>query len=539
MKRLFVVFLVFDVSFYLVVFRSLFYVNAFSLLDTEPSMRYFRDYLFSLNSPSTFLYNFMNSISWNSPELVFTVLPFILGTFLFYLFAKNQGVVEWKAWLFSFIYMLNPGTVLIFDTGDAPSILMMYSIFPLVMLLGLRLIRSMSFYNALLLAGSIILANFFFYQAFLLVWPFLLVLLLLSENRIKLFALLLLADVLAFMSDVNFDIMIYETVVPSLALSHVEAIPFFTKEIYYVSFYLGLYALLLLFSKVKKEAKAFVSMALIMLLVWPLIFYHLPDIPLLNAVFLAFTTFEPKFVLLINGLLVMSFVFIKRWYFVFVVLTIILMSIADISFISVGVEEQASAYAVLTFNAKDHQVGSGFFELEKFFYDHPGFYYVGIPSYYFTSGNTTLSYELSDLIPNPLPISNYSVYNLSMEGVKYVVSLSPFTLNGLVEVYHGGGFYVYENEEFKSIAFSLSGKPLNVSIKPNEVIVSGNASEAVVLVPYNHFWNAKDYHGYLEILMHNGVGKAVYEGYYINEGLLVVDFITIFSVLGLILRLRK
>uniref|UniRef100_A0A2U9IKZ1 Membrane protein 6-pyruvoyl-tetrahydropterin synthase-related domain-containing protein n=2 Tax=Acidianus TaxID=12914 RepID=A0A2U9IKZ1_9CREN len=498
-------------------------------------MRYFRDYLFSLNSPSSYLFNFINSISWNLPEKIFTVLPFILGSFLFYLFSKAQGVAEWKAWFFSFIYMLNPGTVLIFDTGDAPSILMMYAIFPLVMIFGLRLVKSMNLYNVLLLAGSLILANFFFYQAFLLVWPFLLVLLFLSSNKPKLFIFLLLADLLAFLSDVNFEILIYEIVVPSLVLSHVEVIPYFTKEIFYVSFYLGIYSLALFLIKTTKESRAFVSIALLMLFVWPLVFYRLPDIPLLNAVFLAFTSFEPKFILLINGLITMSFVFIKRWHIVFALLTVILMSIADISFISLGVEEQASAYAILTFNAKPLEVSNGFYEVEKFFYDHPGFYYVGIPSSYFSLTNVTLAYELSDLIPNPVPIDNYSIHNLSAEGIKYALTLSPLIVPGLKEVYNEDGFYIYENTGFKSVAFSLSGEPLNVTVKPNQVVVYGNASEAIVLVPYNHFWTAKDYHGYLEVTMHNGVGKAVNEAYYINEYLLIIDFLTMLGVaLGIV-----
>lgn len=541
MNRYFWAFLASEVSFYLFIFRSLFFVNAFSMVDSEPYMKYFRPHLFTLSSPSSFLYSFMNSISWNSPERVFTVLPFILGTLLFYLFAKSLKVSEWKAWLFSFVYMLNPGTVLIFNMGDAPGILMVYSIFPLVMLLGFRLSNSMKLYDAILLSGSIILATFFFYQAFLLVWPYLLVLIILSKNRLKLFALFLFADFLAFLSNINFEIMIYELVVPTLSVHPVENIPYFVKEIYYVALYLGVYGIGLFLLKPKKEAMAFLSLALIMLTAWPLIFYQLPSLPLINAIILTFTTFEQKFVLLINGLVIMSFIFLKRWEIPLAVVVIALLSIVNIPFISVGIEKQGTVYALLTFNAKHHEVSNGFFEVEEFLYNDSSFYYVGVPQHYLNPSNLTLEYEIVDLIPNVIPINTTNSSALAEQGIKYLITLSKLNYHpGLEEVFNADGFYIYRVEEFKSVAFSPSGEPLNVTVMPNKVVVYGNSSLAIVKIPYNKFWsNALNYSGYLAIPMKDGVGVSVNQAYYINEYLLIIDFIVILGVIFYIVWGRK
>lgn len=541
MNRYFWAFLAFDVGLYLLVFRSLFFVNAFSMLDSEPSPMYYRQYLFALNSPSTFLYNFMNSISWNSPERVFTILPFILGTLLFYFFAKSLKVSEWKAWLFSFLYMLNPATATIFYVGDAPGILMMYSIFPLVMMLGFRLLNSTTLYNAFLLAGSLILANFFFYQAFLLIWPFFLVLILLSKNKLKLFAFLLLADVLAFLSDVNFEIMIYLTVVPSLSLQPIEPVRYFLKEVYYAAFYLGIYGIVLFLYRAKKEARAFLAIALILLFSWSLLFEPLPRIPLLDAIFLAFTTFFQKMLLLINGLVIMSFLFLNRkWETVLALVIAVLLSLSNFQEFSIVTQKYTSAYAILTFDAKKYQTSDSFFELEKFFYENPGFYYVGIPSYQLYSANHTFVYEIYDLIPYSIEVSTTNGYSLAKQGVKYVVSLYPLSSPGLRSVYNVSPFYVYEVENFSSVAFSPSGKPLNVTVTPNKVVVYGNTSEAIVLIPYSKFWtNSENYSGYLKIPVSNGIRISYNLAYYLNQTLLVIDFLVIFLVVFVIVEGHK
>lgn len=539
--RRFYLFFVVTLAFYLIVFRTLFEVNAFSLLDTEPSYLYYRQYLFSIPTPFSYFYNFLNSIWWNSPEKIFTVLPFILGTVLFYVMSSYFNLIEWKKWILSFLFMLNPGTALILYVGDAPSILMSYAFGPLVFLLGYRLAKNTNLKNFLILSLVFIVTNWIYFESFILDFIFLLPILFFASNKIKFLLASLASSALSFLSLVNYEVLVYEIVVPSLNITSAHYIPLYVKEIYYISFYLGIFSMYL-FIKKYKIPSAIVSVSLILLLSWLVVFVKIPNIPLINAIFLIFQSFQQKFILFISGLVVISFAFLKSWKYIFFIL--FLMSLANMPCINLYTQEHVTAYAILTFNANNYAVCEEFFKLQKFIYEHPGFYYIGINKTFLLECNLYSIYKYENLIPNLLPVS-FSIFGvnakqLAYEGIKYYLVVSNETPNysNFKLVFSCGKFHLYENECFKSIAFSANGEPLNVTVTPCKVIVIGNSTFAKVLVPYYGLWKgAKDCNGYLGIPMNNGYGEAINEAYYINQYLIIVDFIVLIIISGLLAKL--
>ncbi|MCY0873907.1 MAG: hypothetical protein OWQ47_03115 [Acidianus infernus] len=540
MRRFYLFFIV-TLVFYLIVFRTVFEVNAFSLIDTEPSYLFYRQYLFSITTPFSYFYNFLNSIWWNSPEKIFTVLPFILGTTLFYVMSSYFNLVEWKKWILSFLFMLNPGTALILYIGDAPGILMSYAFAPLVFLLGYRLAKNINLKNFLILSLVLIVANWIYFESFILDFIFLLPILFFASNKIKFLLASLASSALSFLSLVNYEVLVYEIVVPSLNVTNAHYIPLYVKEIYYISFYLGIFSIYL-FIKKYKIPSAIVSVALILLLSWLAVFVKIPNIPLINAIYLIFESFQQKFILFISGLVVISFVFLKSWKYIFFIL--FLMSLANMPCINLYTQEHVTAYAILTFNANNYAVCEEFFKLQKFIYEHPGFYYIGINKTFLLECNLYSIYKYESLIPNLLPVS-FSIFGvnatqLAYEGIKYYLVVGNETPNysNFKLVFSCGKFHLYENECFKSIAFSASGEPLNVTVTPCKVIVIGNSTFAKVLVPYHSLWKgARDCNGYLGIPMNKGYGEAINEAYYINQYLIIVDFIVLLIISGLLVKL--
>ncbi|MUM65199.1 hypothetical protein D1867_08120 [Acidianus infernus] len=540
MRRFYLFFIV-TLVFYVIVFRTVFEVNAFSLIDTEPSYLFYRQYLFSITTPFSYFYNFLNSIWWNSPEKIFTVLPFILGTTLFYVMSSYFNLIEWKKWILSFLFMLNPGTALILYIGDAPGILMSYAFAPLVFLLGYRLAKNINLKNFLILSLVLIVANWIYFESFILDFIFLLPILFFASNKIKFLLASLASSALSFLSLVNYEVLVYEIVVPSLNVTNAHYIPLYVKEIYYISFYLGIFSIYL-FIKKYKIPSAVVSVALILLLTWLAVFVKIPNIPLINAIYLIFESFQQKFILFISGLVVISFVFLKSWKYIFFIL--FLMSLANMPCINLYTQEHVTAYAILTFNANNYAVCEEFFKLQKFIYEHPGFYYIGINKTFLLECNLYSIYKYESLIPNLLPVS-FSIFGvnakqLAYEGIKYYLVVSNETPNysNFKLVFSCGKFHLYENECFKSIAFSASGEPLNVTVTPCKVIVIGNSTFAKVLVPYYGLWKgARDCNGYLGIPMNKGYGEAINEAYYINQYLIIVDFIVLLIISGLLVKL--
>ncbi|WP_373468901.1 hypothetical protein [Acidianus infernus] len=540
MRRFYLFFIV-TLVFYVIVFRTVFEVNAFSLIDTEPSYLFYRQYLFSITTPFSYFYNFLNSIWWNSPEKIFTVLPFILGTTLFYVMSSYFNLVEWKKWILSFLFMLNPGTALILYIGDAPGILMSYAFAPLVFLLGYRLAKNINLKNFLILSLVLIVANWIYFESFILDFIFLLPILFFASNKIKFLLASLASSALSFLSLVNYEVLVYEIVVPSLNVTNAQYIPLYVKEIYYISFYLGIFSIYL-FIKKYKIPSAIVSVALILLLSWLAVFVKIPNIPLINAIYLIFESFQQKFILFISGLVVISFVFLKSWKYIFFIL--FLMSLANMPCINLYTQEHVTAYAILTFNANNYAVCEEFFKLQKFIYEHPGFYYIGINKTFLLECNLYSIYKYESLIPNLLPVS-FSIFGvnatqLAYEGIKYYLVVGNETPNysNFKLVFSCGKFHLYENECFKSIAFSASGEPLNVTVTPCKVIVIGNSTFAKVLVPYHSLWKgARDCNGYLGIPMNKGYGEAINEAYYINQYLIIVDFIVLLIISGLLVKL--
>lgn len=539
--RRFYLFFVVTLVFYVIVFRTVFEVNAFSLIDTEPSYLFYRQYLFSITTPFSYFYNFLNSIWWNSPEKIFTVLPFILGTTLFYVMSSYFNLIEWKKWILSFLFMLNPGTALILYIGDAPGILMSYAFAPLVFLLGYRLAKNINLKNFLILSLVLIVANWIYFESFILDFIFLLPILFFASNKIKFLLASLASSALSFLSLVNYEVLVYEIVVPSLNVTNAHYIPLYVKEIYYISFYLGIFSIYL-FIKKYKIPSAVVSVALILLLSWLAVFVKIPNIPLINAIYLIFESFQQKFILFISGLVVISFVFLKSWKYIFFIL--FLMSLANMPCINLYTQEHVTAYAILTFNANNYAVCEEFFKLQKFIYEHPGFYYIGINKTFLLECNLYSIYKYENLIPNLLPVClsifGVNAKQLAYEGIKYYLVVSNETPNysNFKLVFSCGKFHLYENECFKSIAFSASGEPLNVTVTPCKVIVIGNSTFAKVLVPYYGLWKgARDCNGYLGIPMNKGYGEAINEAYYINQYLIIVDFIVLLIISGLLVKL--
>ncbi|MCY0882971.1 MAG: hypothetical protein OWQ50_04045, partial [Acidianus infernus] len=419
------------------------------MIDTEPSYLFYRQYLFSITTPFSYFYNFLNSIWWNSPEKIFTVLPFILGTTLFYVMSSYFNLVEWKKWILSFLFMLNPGTALILYIGDAPGILMSYAFAPLVFLLGYRLAKNINLKNFLILSLVLIVANWIYFESFILDFIFLLPILFFASNKIKFLLASLASSALSFLSLVNYEVLVYEIVVPSLNVTNAQYIPLYVKEIYYISFYLGIFSIYL-FIKKYKIPSAIVSVALILLLSWLAVFVKIPNIPLINAIYLIFETFQQKFILFISGLVVISFVFLKSWKYIFFIL--FLMSLANMPCINLYTQEHVTAYAILTFNANNYAVCEEFFKLQKFIYEHPGFYYIGINKTFLLECNLYSIYKYESLIPNLLPVS-FSIFGvnatqLAYEGIKYYLVVGNETPNysNFKLVFSCGKFHLYENE---------------------------------------------------------------------------------------------
>ncbi|NON62324.1 hypothetical protein [Acidianus sp. RZ1] len=230
-------------------------------------------------------------------------------------------------------------------------------------------------------------------------------------------------------------------------------------------------------------------------------------------------------------------IFIKDWKVV--LLGIILLSISNYPSIYDG-GMQNTAYSIITFNAKNHSVPNGLFEVENFIYNHSKqFFYIGIPPYLIL-GKTPL---YSDLLPNVVEISNFSSTYLASYGIKYVVTTEKINQANLTLVYTSGQFMVYNVDNFKSVAHS-NDSYLNVSVTPYKIIVKGNGSEAYFINPSingpSGLWNTTRNGLYLVIPMKNGIGIITNLEPKLNAELMNIDYIAIFIVvLGIIISKKS
>jgi len=518
-------FLLFAITFYLVIFRSLFYVKAFAIGDTLPSPERIVPYFYSPPFLEGYIYDELNLISLNLGEKIFTVLPFVVGSVSFY-FSFNTKA--WKRWLLSFIYMLNPGTVFIFLIGDAPGILFSYALLPLVFKFGKRLADESSWRNAFLLAGIIALDNFVYFEGFIFSAIFLFPLLFYARNKLRFIYLSIVALFLGFLTEANFEFLIYLTVVPSFSSSaYTLKSPYFETfyyEIGYISLYLTFYVLYLLKKKgvILPLSLAFTS--LVLLTFWSFLFvYHAVNIPFLNTVVLVLTTFQTKFILFINGLIIISLALLKDWKPLLLIIPLI--SISNYPYITDGAYHY-TVYSIFTFNAKEYCVNEGLYNVEVYVYSNANcFFYIGFPQYMEKVD------AIKGLFDNYVFLSSFNMS--SNPWVKYVITCGEIIQEKCLRlVYSSGCYRVYENVYFK---------PKDVYVSPCKIAVfeNGNSSFFVLPYPYSSFWNASGGNSSAMIIpINKGKGIVVNSEPLINDYLMVVDFIVSIIILLGIVKLK-
>lgn len=149
-------------------------------------------------------------------------LAFLIAPISIYFTLGRKGDL-FKRLILPLIFTLNPISISIFYTGDGESILLVYSLQPLVYYLTHKMLYDVkNKFKYLIYLGIVeVIGQIFFFQMFLFSFFFQLPFILLSikEKKYLFFLYPILADLLGFLSELSWEIYLYIGVVPSVLIS--------------------------------------------------------------------------------------------------------------------------------------------------------------------------------------------------------------------------------------------------------------------------------------------------------------------------------
>lgn len=535
---------------YVLVFYRLLVASYFSLIDLEPPpphlqfpsstpIDYYAHGAVSEIGLGVYIYYYLSLIfgSWNLIK-IFAFIPFPVGTISFYYVAKYFTNDLKKSplriilrYIVPFIYILNLGTTQIFYTGDSPTVLLIYSFMPLVYYLSYKIYKYKNLNYFIILTIIVSVLNVLFYQAFYYAFLFEVPILIIAivdsiKLHFKSILLILLADVIAFLSNVSQEIAFELFVVP--AVSHISTFPVIEVASFPTFLLISIFILLVIFGVYEKNRLLISSTIPLGLLLFIFTYFSITPvhIPLIGSIILSLTTFESKIFMFAIGLISISLIHVRiKKLFLFVILIIILSSFLP----SIAYYPLHDTYDLFTFNPVKYEVNyTALSTIYRYLSEHDPLF----TAMYSSTG--TISPVYQSVIPMISGvITNLSEENLTLQGIKYIISTQELNYSYLVLVYNvSNEYYIYYNEGFHGISYFLNGTPANVKLENGEIIGERNA---VVLIYYNPYWtNATDYNNY--ILLRGNISRFAYTT--IQDFLMSIDVISLISPF-IILMLRK
>ncbi len=538
------------IAIYVLVFYRLLVASYFSLIDLEPPPPYLQfpsiapiDYYahgaVSEIGLGVYIYYYLSLVfgSWNLIK-VLAFIPFPVGTISFYYVAKyftkdlkNGPLRIILRYIVPFIYVLNPGSAQIFYTGDSPSVLLIYSFMPLVYYLSYKIYKYKNLNDFIILTIITSILNVLFYQAFYYAFIFEVPILIIAivdsiKLHFKSILLILLADVIAFLSDVSQEIAFELFVVPTV--SHISTFPIIEVSSFPTFLLISIFILLVIFGIHEKNKLLISSTIPLGLLLFLFTYFSITPvhIPLIGSIILSLTTFESKIFMFAVGLISISLIHVRiKKLFLFVILIIIISSFLP----SIAYYPLHNTYDLFTFNPVKYEVNyTALSAIYQYLSEHNPLFTV------MYSPTGTISPVYQSVIPMISGVvTNLSEENLTLQSIKYIISTQELNYSYLVLVYNvSNKYFIYYNEGFHGISYFLNGTPANIKLKNGEIIGERNA---VVLIYYNPYWtNATDYNNY--ILLRGNISKFTYAT--IQNFLMMIDIISLISPF-IILVLRK
>ncbi|AWR94081.1 hypothetical protein [Acidianus brierleyi] len=503
------------ISIYLIIFRNLLLVNIHVITEV-PSYFSIGSLGVTFLGPGNYLYFLIYVLGGGNGEKFLYIFPFILGSLGFHFLAKqfsNNFIVKYIA---PFFFMLNPGSSSILITN--PEIIFDYSLLPFIFYFSYKIYKKFNLIDFLYLTGLLIIGQAIYFEMFFIAFIFQFPLILFAiSSKIKEFpkflAYIIAADSMAFISEIGVEIGSYITA------SSIGAAQY--KFGYYLYgnalFFLILSLILASWSAVMKRNRISISIVATasLLLFITTFFSNIPvNVPLIGDLLLTLTTYEQKIILFTIGLLLLSFIFInkKDYMGTFLLLLVVIAGTLAPSYFPL----LNNTYDLLNLKSSAYYdvYPQWSFTIDKYILDHQGIYTEGVGN----PCNSTLQG-----LPYLINISNkYEPHYY----VKYVVSQYHLTNENLSLMFHDH-LYIYKNDNYKGLTVSPNTKPLNFTFKNYEITVYGNYSKAIIFIPYSQFWtNAKNYQGFLEINMKNGIGHA-YLNLIIPEMLFYISLIPV------------
>ena len=467
-----------------------------------------------------------------------TVAPFIIGTLSLYYVIKVRGAKGWTLYLLPLIFGLNPYALHILEFGDAIGVLMGISFTPLVYHFGDKVATQPTKRSFLAFTGVIVISQFFFYQSF--VYDAILLLpIILRSRSLKFLELAVCSLSIGFLSELSAEISAYLFAYAPPSIITEAHLRF--EAISIVLLPLVGFALASLFLLSKRRSEEFLSLlgsGVIVLALWIFLSVHPFYPPLLGAIFALFTEFSAKVGEILMIILALTLSYIRDLPLRAFMLGLLLLA-------PIG----TSVLPVEFFPMSQYEVPHSLYDVAHFLQGrtdgYVGVYYSG----WYGDLNTKVSQEfaMSDIIPSSVEFTYIpNPVSLSKYGIQYLVTTQNMTDPGLRLVYYAPPYYVYLNQNFTSIAFSPSGNPLNFSLHNDRIVVTGNSSEAIVLIHYSPFWNGTTQNGsiplfqtvlgfgdFISLPMNYGVGITVFTFAPILTATLWIDVVVNATLLAL------
>ncbi|QGA68220.1 hypothetical protein [Sulfolobus sp. E11-6] len=477
-----------------------------------------------LYTPSATIEYYLSLLMGNN-NLIKTLnfLAFIIGPISIYFTLGKKGDL-FKRLILPLIFTLNPIAISIFYTGDGESILLVYSLQPLVYYLTYKILNDVKDRLKYFIYLSIVevIGQIFFFQMFLFSFFFQLPFILLSirEKKYSFLIYPILADLLGFLSELSWEIYLYIGVVPSVLVSPSNTLVRLGLAYYSIIVSALLFAIVIItaFTYKNKYALATISSLGFLLVIYSILQNFQFNIPIISALLAAITTFQTKVYLLSFGLLDISLFYLKRTK----ELIIPLLSLILIVLLTNTGGLQATTYSIFSFSPQ--AVPTWYYQL----YD------------YLAQNNPSNVYSLATQYQYLQYLPGFSgfvydpsfIHNLTSPfyGMKYLLSTSQINYTGIRLVKTFGPILVYYNENYTGLVHYLNGSPVsNYSISSDEIRIFGDKSPYVVSLPYSRYWsNAENYSGFLELISNisqNSLITLIHKLFFVSLFFLILPFI--------------
>ncbi|MCH4815766.1 MAG: hypothetical protein QXY87_08885 [Saccharolobus sp.] len=477
-----------------------------------------------LYTPSAIIQYYLSLlIGENNLIKTLNFLAFIIAPISIYFTLGRKGDL-FKRVILPLIFTLNPIIISIFFGGDGESVILVYSLQPLVYYLTYKMLYDVkNRFRYLAYLGIVeVIGQIFFFQMFLFSFFFQLPFILLSikEKKYLFFIYPILTDLLGFLSELSWEIYLYIGVVPSVLVSPSNTLVRLGLFYYSPIILALLFAIVITTAFVYKNKYALATITSVgfLLVIYAILQNFQFDIPIISALLAAITTYQTKVYFLSFGLLDLSLFYLKRTReFIIPLLSLLLIVLLT----NTG-GLQATTYSIFSFNPQP--VPTWYYELYDYLaQNNPNNVYSLVTQYQY------IQYlpGFSGFIYNPS-----FVHNLTnpFYGMKYLLSTSQMNYTGLRLVKTFGPILVYYNENFTGLVHYLNGSPVsNYSISNEEIKIYGDAPPYVVSLPYSSYWsNAENYEGFLELnsnISQNSLTILLHELFFVSLFFLILPFV--------------